>query len=138
MSYTPPNCVYGWNTTFMSTMIKNHATSPSAYLWGGAVLVSTYAGEGYGNQFFADLKSELASEGVTISLAPALTSYTWAAQNTDPKAEAAGMFQNYTAIDGFFNCMLLAFRLTTKTRYLMNQFRANLACGHENEPHRRR
>ncbi|KAK0856143.1 hypothetical protein LTR87_017925 [Friedmanniomyces endolithicus] len=103
MSYTPASCTYPWNTTFMATMISKYASSPAAYIWNGDVVVSTYAGEGYGNSFFADLKNVMTNQGVNISLAPALTSYTATAQNQDPNAVASDMFRNYTSIDGFFN-----------------------------------
>ena len=116
MSYTPSACSIGWNTTFMASMIAKYATSPAAYLWNGDVLVSTYAGEGYGDSFFAELKSLLAEQDISISLSPALTTYTDAAQNTtvDPTAVADGMLANYTSIDGYLNCMLFAFPLVKR------------------------
>ncbi|KAK3669724.1 hypothetical protein LTR78_010407 [Recurvomyces mirabilis] len=103
MSYTPAACSIGWNTTFMATMISKYAKSPAAYIWNGDVLVSSYGGEGYGNEFFAELKSVLAGEGVTISLSPALTTYSLKAQSADPNGVATGMLANYTAIDGYLN-----------------------------------
>ena len=100
----------------MASMIAKYATSPAAYLWNGDVLVSTYAGEGYGDSFFAELKSLLAEQNISISLSPALTTYTDAAQNTtvDPTAVADGMLANYTSIDGYLNCMLFAFPLVKR------------------------
>jgi len=116
MSYTPSGCSIGWNTTFMASMIAKTATSPAAYLWHGDVLVSTYGGEGYGDSLFAELKSLLASQKISISLSPALTSYSGAAQSTsaDPKAIANGMLANYKSIDGYLNCMLFAFPLVKR------------------------
>jgi len=108
MSYTPAFCTFPWNTTFMATMISRYASNPAAYIWNGDVLVSSYAGEGYGNSFFAELKSVMTNQGVNISLAPALTTYSGAAQSQDPNTVASDMLQNYTSIDGYLNCMFLA------------------------------
>lgn len=114
MSYTPAACAIGWNTTFMATMISKYSDSTAAYIWNGDVLVSTYGGEGYGNAFFAGLKSLLAGEGVTISLSPALTTYSLEAQSTNPNEVATGMLANYTAIDGYLNCTPFVWSLFTK------------------------
>lgn len=138
MSYTPAACSIGWNTTFMATMISKYAKSPAAYIWNGDVLVSSYGGEGYGNEFFVELKSVLAGEGVTISLSPALTTYSWEAQSADPNGVATGMLANYTAIDGYLNCMLLAFVTVRKVTYLIEGSRASLAGRHAHKPHCRR
>jgi len=140
MSYTPTACAIGWNTTFMATMISKYANSPAAYIWNGDVLVSSYGGEGYGNNFFAELKSVLAGEGVTISLSPALTTYSLTAQGAGSNANgvATGMLANYTAIDGYLNCMLLTFVTVRKFTYLMRRARANLASRHGYEPYCRR
>ncbi|KAK4904838.1 hypothetical protein LTR49_025768 [Elasticomyces elasticus] len=81
-------------------MISKYANSSAAYLWNGRVLVSSYGGEGYGNTFFADLKSILAGEGVAMSISPALTTFSLAAQSADPNEVATNMLANYSAIDG--------------------------------------
>ncbi|KAK3117339.1 hypothetical protein LTR53_001390 [Teratosphaeriaceae sp. CCFEE 6253] len=107
MSYTAASCTYPWNATYMASMITKYASNPAAYLWNGDMLVSTYAGEGYGNSFFQSLKSTVAAQGVNISLAPALTGYSNTAQNTDPNTVAQGMLNDYTSIDGYLNCVLL-------------------------------
>ncbi|KAK5677294.1 hypothetical protein LTR17_027713 [Elasticomyces elasticus] len=87
----------------MATMISKYANSSAAYLWNGGVLVSSYGGEGYGNTFFADLKGILAGEGVEISISPALTTFSLAAQSADPNEVATNMLANYSAIDGYLN-----------------------------------
>ncbi|KAK1049053.1 hypothetical protein LTR74_017403 [Friedmanniomyces endolithicus] len=87
MSYTPAACAI------------------AAYIWNGDVLVSSYGGEGYGSNFFAELKSVLAGDGVTISLSPALTTYSLTAQGagSDANGVATSILANQTAIDGCLN-----------------------------------
>lgn len=138
MSYTPAACAIGWNTTFMATMISRYANSAAAYIWNGDVLVSSYGGEGYGDDFFAELKSVLAGQGVSISLSPGLTSYSLAAQSSDPNEIAKGMLANYTSIDGYLNCTLIALIVVMEFAYLTEWFRASLACRHGHESHCRR
>ncbi|KAK6369700.1 hypothetical protein LTR81_027982, partial [Elasticomyces elasticus] len=103
MSYVPSACSIGWNTTFMASMISKYATSSAAYLWYNDLLVSTYAGEGYGNEFFTELKSLLASEGLPIYISPGFTTYSLTAQTEDPTSTFNGMLSDYSAIDGFLN-----------------------------------
>ncbi|KAK5709244.1 hypothetical protein LTR17_019969 [Elasticomyces elasticus] len=103
MSYTASACSIGWNTTFMASMISRYATNSAAYLWDNDLLVSTYAGEGYGNDFFLELKSVLNSEGLPIKLSPALTTYSVTAQTQDPTSTFNGMLADYSALDGFLN-----------------------------------
>ncbi|KAK5713814.1 hypothetical protein LTR17_017440 [Elasticomyces elasticus] len=103
MSYTASACSIGWNTTFMASMISRYATNSAAYLWDNDLLVSTYAGEGYGNDFFLELKSVLNSEGLPITLSPALTTYSVTAQTQDPTSTFNGMLTDYSALDGFLN-----------------------------------
>lgn len=93
----------------MATMIAKYAKHRASYYWNGDMLVSTYAGDGYGNNFFEQLKEVLHQQHISISLAPALTAYADAAQNStaNPTEIAIGMLQNYTAIDGYLNCRLL-------------------------------
>ena len=114
MSYTPASCSIPWNTTFMATMIDKYAKHQASYRWNGDILVSTYAGEGYGDSFFAELKKELRGQGISISLAPALTTYADAAHNktVNPTEIASSMLENYTSIDGYLNCKLPDFYVT--------------------------
>jgi glucan endo-1,3-alpha-glucosidase len=53
-----------WNETYMVQEISKHATSNAAYKWNGDILVSTFAGELYGNNFFASWKSAASAAGV--------------------------------------------------------------------------
>ena len=109
MGYIDAYCTFGWNQTFIASMITKYAQGPAFYRWKGEILVSTYAGEGYGDTFFAGLKSMLAAQGVPIVLAPALTSYSDNAQQktgSSLNSIASGMVSNYPSIDGFLNCLL--------------------------------
>ncbi|EED83082.1 hypothetical protein POSPLDRAFT_102718 [Postia placenta Mad-698-R] len=87
---------YSWSSDDMVALVQNYSTSSASYKWNGDILVSTYSGETYGESFWADFKSTLAGEGITISLAPAFTSY------RDPD-DADSLMSNFTSIDGFFN-----------------------------------
>ncbi|SMQ51069.1 unnamed protein product [Zymoseptoria tritici ST99CH_1A5] len=98
-------CNHYWNQTFMQDMITKHASSPAAYRWNNNLLVSTYGGdniEHYGNQFFQGLKDKMAYWKNPITLAPALTKYSTAAQ-TNAQSSAAKLISDYPAIDGYFN-----------------------------------
>ncbi|KAF2091401.1 glycoside hydrolase family 71 protein [Saccharata proteae CBS 121410] len=100
------NCPTGkaWNETFMASVLSTANTSSAAYRWNGHLLVSTYEGELYGDGFFTTLKDDLSGAGVSISLAPALTSYSEAAtESGTPSTSANQAFSEYTSIDGFFN-----------------------------------
>ncbi|OSX66490.1 glycoside hydrolase family 71 protein [Postia placenta MAD-698-R-SB12] len=87
---------YSWSSDDMVALVQNYSTSSASYKWNGDILVSTYSGETYGESFWADFKSTLAGEGITISLAPAFTSY------RDPD-DADSLMSNFTSINGFFN-----------------------------------
>ncbi|TFK51917.1 glycoside hydrolase family 71 protein [Heliocybe sulcata] len=87
---------YSWSQDAIVSLVAAHHSSQSTYLWNNQVLVSTYSGENNGDSFWAGVKSALSSQGITISLAPAFTSY------RDPSA-ADGMFSSFPSIDGFFN-----------------------------------
>ncbi|KAF2493190.1 glycoside hydrolase family 71 protein [Lophium mytilinum] len=91
-----------WNTSYMVDKLSKHATSDAAFKWNGDVLVSTFGGELYGNDFFASLKSAASSAGLGISLAPALDDYSMAAQS-DPQTEASKVISDYPSVDGFLN-----------------------------------
>lgn len=80
----------------MVTIVAAHATSANTFKWNNNVLVSTYSGESYGNAFWASFKSALAAKGITVTLAPAFTSY------RDPSL-ASSLLSNFPSIDGFFN-----------------------------------
>ena len=102
MSYSV--CNIFWNQTFMESMISRHAGSSATYRWNNNILVSTYGGDivsQYGNNFFQDLKNSMKGKH-SISLAPALTSYSMAAQY-DPATQAHRLTSDYPSIDGFLN-----------------------------------
>lgn len=102
MSYT--QCNTFWNQTYMSAIILRYANSGATYRWNSNILVSTFGGDSppYNNQFFQDLKDAVARWGSAISLAPALTSYSYAAQKT-PTASALRMALDYPSVDGYMN-----------------------------------
>ena len=87
---------YSWSSSDMVSIVQTHASSPAMYKWNNAVLVSTYAGDSMDDSFWSGFKSALASDGITISLAPAFTSY------RDPSL-ADSLTSTYPSIDGFFN-----------------------------------
>lgn len=104
MSYS--DCTTYWNTTFMETMITRYAGSSPTLRWNTNIVVSTYGGDTvseYGNGFFQALKDTMASSGNSITLVPALTSFSEAAQ-TSPVLSAANLVAEYPSIDGYFNC----------------------------------
>lgn len=104
MSYSV--CDTYWNVTFMESMITKYAGSSAALRWNTNLVVSTYGGDTvdeYGNEFFQSLKNSLKAAGHSISLVPALTSFSEAAQSS-PVTSAAKLISEYTAIDGYFNC----------------------------------
>lgn len=80
----------------MVNLVATYASSSATYLWNGAVLVSTFEGEASGPDFWASFKSQLASQGVNVSFAPAFISY------RDPSLTGQ-LLQSFPAIDGFFN-----------------------------------
>lgn len=103
MSYSVCNTY--WNTTFMETMITKYAGSSATMRWNTNILVSTYGGDSvseYGNTFFQSLKDNMKSAGYPITLSPALTSFSEAAQYT-PIISAASLIAEYPSIDGYFN-----------------------------------
>lgn len=103
MSYSVCNTY--WNVTYMAQMISQFASSSAALRWNTNIVVSTYGGDEvdqYGNDFFASLKSTMKSTNA-ISLVPALTSYSSAAQKS-PASEASKVVSDYSSIDGFLNC----------------------------------
>ncbi|KAG9007238.1 hypothetical protein FRB93_008061 [Tulasnella sp. JGI-2019a] len=87
---------YSWASADMVNIVAAHATSANTFKWNNNVLVSTYAGESYGNAFWASFKSALSAKGIPVTLAPAFTSY------RDPSL-ASSLLSNFPSIDGFFN-----------------------------------
>ncbi|KAG1797384.1 glycoside hydrolase family 71 protein [Suillus plorans] len=85
-----------WKQSDMVNIVANHSSSPSTFLWNNTILVSTYSGESYGEDFWAGFKSALQSQGIHITLAPAFTTY------RDPSS-AASLVSTFPSIDGFFN-----------------------------------
>ncbi|KAK4498960.1 hypothetical protein PRZ48_009471 [Zasmidium cellare] len=103
MSYT--ECDVYWNQTFMQDMIVKYAGSSATYRWNSNIVVSTYGGDQvddqYGDMFFQGLKDRMKSSNA-ITLVPALTTYSMAAQ-TDPSKAAKKLISEYPSIDGYFN-----------------------------------
>jgi glucan endo-1,3-alpha-glucosidase len=64
--------------------------------YNGGVLVSTFEGEGNGNNFWAAIKTSLANEGIKITFAPAFISF------RDP-SQTGTLLSSFPSIDGFFN-----------------------------------
>ncbi|KAG1722687.1 glycoside hydrolase family 71 protein [Suillus paluster] len=87
---------YTWQQSDMVNIVANHSSSPSTFLWKDTILVSTYSGESYGEDFWASFKSTLQSQGIDITLAPAFTTY------RDP-SDATSLVSTFPSIDGFFN-----------------------------------
>ncbi|KZT25212.1 glycoside hydrolase family 71 protein [Neolentinus lepideus HHB14362 ss-1] len=87
---------YSWTQDTIVSLVAAHHTSTSTYLWNNQVLVTTYSPTNTTDSFWAGVKSSLASQGITISLAPALTVY------RDPSL-ATGLFSSFPSFDGFFN-----------------------------------
>ncbi|KAG1853385.1 glycoside hydrolase family 71 protein [Suillus subluteus] len=87
---------YTWQQSDMVSIVTNHSSSPSTFLWNNTILVSTYSGESYGENFWASFKSALQSQGINITFAPAFTTY------RDP-SDAASLVSTFPSIDGFFN-----------------------------------
>lgn len=108
------DCNTYWNQTFMADMIDRHAGSSATYRWNSNILVSTYGGDmapQYSNAFFQGLKDRMKSTN-TITLAPALVSYSREAQ-TNPQSAASKLLSDYPSVDGFFNWQ--AWPLDTKS-----------------------
>jgi glucan endo-1,3-alpha-glucosidase len=87
---------YTWQQSDIVNIVANHSSSPSTFLWKNTILVSTYSGESYGEDFWASFKSALQSKGIDITLAPAFTTY------RDPSS-ADSLVSTFPSIDGFFN-----------------------------------
>jgi glucan endo-1,3-alpha-glucosidase len=97
-------CNTFWNQTFMQHMINKYAGNSATFRWNNNILVSTYGGDQvaqYGNDFFQGLKNAMKSTN-TITLAPALTGYSYSAQK-DAQAAALKLVNDYPSIDGYFN-----------------------------------
>lgn len=87
---------YSWDQNTIVNIVSTHASSTATYRWNNKVLVSTFNGEGYGDSFWAGVKSALSSKGIAISFAPAFTSY------RDP-GNANSLLSTFPSLDGFFN-----------------------------------
>ncbi|KAI0322382.1 glycoside hydrolase family 71 protein [Amylostereum chailletii] len=85
-----------WDAPSMVSLVAAHADSPSTFRWNGDVLVSTFNGQTNDDAFWANLKSTLSAQGITISLAPAFTSF------RDP-SQANTLLSTFPSIDGFTN-----------------------------------
>lgn len=103
MSYS--ECDIYWNQTFMQEMITKYAGSSATYRWNSNILVSTYGGDmvdQYGDEFFAGLKANMKYWNNAITLAPALTKYSMAAQ-TGASSAASKLVSDFSSIDGYLN-----------------------------------
>jgi len=87
---------YSWAQADMVSIVAKHASSASTFKWNGNVLVSTYSGESYGDSFWSSFKTALGQQGISVTLAPAFTSY------RDP-SNAGSLLSAFPSIDGFFN-----------------------------------
>lgn len=87
---------YDWQAADMVSLVASHASSSASYKWNNTLLVSTYSGDNQPDSFWSSFKSTLASQGITITLAPAFTTY------RDPSS-ASTLLSTYPSIDGFFN-----------------------------------
>ncbi|KAI9659427.1 MAG: hypothetical protein M1821_001685 [Bathelium mastoideum] len=106
MSYgVGSNCPTGlaWNETYMSSIISNYTNSSAAYKWNNQMLVTTYAGEAYGNAFFQSLKQTLSEQDIDISIAPGFVTYAEAAQNEAAAGQANAFMSAFDSLDGFLN-----------------------------------
>jgi len=107
MSYSSCDNNAFWNQTFMQSMITKYASNTAQLTWNGNILVSTFGGDTvsqYGESFFETLKSDLKSAGHSITLAPALTSYSEDAQADNGSSEAPAFLDSFPSADGFLNC----------------------------------
>ena len=66
--------VYDWTPADIVSLVAATARSNATYLWNGKPLISSFSPsrDGYGNQFWQDVKSGLQGQGVDVALAPAL------------------------------------------------------------------
>jgi glucan endo-1,3-alpha-glucosidase len=97
-------CDTFWNQTFMQHMIDKHGGNSTTFRWDDNILVSTYGGDQvpqYGNRFFQGLKKAMNSTNA-ITLAPALTRYSYSAQRNAHLA-AIKLVNDYPSIDGYLN-----------------------------------
>ncbi|KAF7341480.1 hypothetical protein MVEN_01885300 [Mycena venus] len=85
-----------WQQSDIVSLVATHASSPAMLTYNGGVLVSTFEGEGNGNDFWAAIKTSLANEGIKITFAPAFISF------RDP-SQTGTLLSSFPSIDGFFN-----------------------------------
>ena len=98
-------CDTFFTTSYMQDIIAEHAGNSAAYRWNSNLLVTTFGGDtvdAYGNGFFQNLKNTMKSSSNAISLAPALTSYSYRAQD-DPSAASSSLISDYPSLDGYKN-----------------------------------
>ncbi|KAJ7878022.1 glycoside hydrolase family 71 protein [Mycena leptocephala] len=85
-----------WQQSDIVSLVAAHASSRAMLTYNGGVLVSTFEGEGNGNDFWAAIKTSLANEGIKITFAPAFISF------RDP-SQTGTLLSSFPSIDGFFN-----------------------------------
>ncbi|KAJ7844930.1 glycoside hydrolase family 71 protein [Mycena olivaceomarginata] len=85
-----------WQQSDIVSLVATHASSPAMLKYNGGILVSTFEGEGNGNDFWAAIKTSLANEGIKITFAPAFISF------RDPN-QTGTLLSSFPSIDGFFN-----------------------------------
>ena len=101
-----PNCDEPFTHDNIEEYIRLYAHSSASYHWNHAVLVTTYGGDDndqYSNFFFRGLKSRMDHAGIPISVVPALTTYSYAAQYKNADDEAARLMTEWPDIDGYKN-----------------------------------
>lgn len=139
MAYIDEYCAYGWNQTFMASMIMKYAPSKALLRWKGDILVTTYAGEGYGDSFLSGLKTLMDGKGTHILLAPALTTYAdqvQEANDTYISEVADTMLNDWQSIDGYLNCESVDLGGAERCALII-MFRASLAVERQIQPYRR-
>ncbi|KAJ6465603.1 glycoside hydrolase family 71 protein [Mycena vitilis] len=85
-----------WQQSDIVSLVSTHASSSAMLTYNGGVLVSTFGGEGNGNDFWAAIKTSLANAGIKITFAPAFLSF------RDP-SQTGTLLSSFPSIDGFFN-----------------------------------
>jgi len=86
---------YQWDQNTMANVVALKASSSANFKWNNKILVSTFAGESKGNQYWADFKNLMSSKGIPITFAPAFQNWS---RDTN---QAQNLINSFPAIDGF-------------------------------------
>ncbi|PNS20145.1 Glucan endo-1,3-alpha-glucosidase agn1 [Sphaceloma murrayae] len=137
MSYSI--CDYFWNTTYMTSTLVRHATSPSSLKWNDKIVVTTFGGDTvpdkYDNGFFQDLKDKMNDLGHPIVLVPAFNQFSERAQAGDRSREAGGLLSAFPSIDGFFNWQAWPQTKQNLTTQVDDSFRSALTSAQKSGPY---